>query len=291
MDSILQETIPRSYIKNLYDRIDELNSLLSVQNNEDTSEVAHSGQGLPPGQNHFGHHMVPFRNGQSHYLGPSPPAMSAYSAVSSLVSMNVALDPPGIFSGTYDYHEPLDLSKVDRSVISPKVVRVLLAHYDRCIAPTYPVISSTFTPDMETSLKRLQDPAKFKVLIASGIAAAHKSYHDPGWKIIAKLCRHWADELVSSVIELRNAEAVEALALLLVYELADPERCIVFELLDFVTRLCLELGWHRIEKTDASEDISEDATDDINDGDKRRLMSTLHSIDRYALISLSNKIY
>ncbi|KUJ16401.1 uncharacterized protein LY89DRAFT_734497 [Mollisia scopiformis] len=284
VDSVLQETIPRSYIKNLYDRIDELNSLLSMQKSQETAKDGFPDRIVLPGEGLFGHHTIPSRNGQSHYLGPSPPALSAFSVVSSLVSTNTVLDPPTILSETDDIHDIPDVSKTDRSMISPNVVRILLAHYDRCISPAYPVISSTFTADAETALKRPQDPAKFRVLIASGIAATHKSYHDTRWTVIARLCRHWAGELAASIIELRDAESVEVLILLLVYELADPERCIAFELLDFATRLCLELGWHRIEKIDGLEDISEEEVDNnrdnLSDCDKRRLMSVLRSADR-----------
>lgn len=256
-----------------------------MQNNRDTPRDSRNERTVISSEGHFGHHTIPLRNGQSHYLGPSPPALSAFSVVSSLVFLNIDLEPPTILSWTDDTHDVVDLSKIDRSIISPNVLRVLLAHYDRYIAPAYPVISSTFTTDAETALKRLQDPAKFKVLIASGIAASHKSYHDPSWKVIAKVCRHWADELAASIIELRDAEAVEALILLLIYELADPDRSIVMELLDFATRICLELGWHRIEKIDESDDISqlqdEKLPEQLSDSDKRRLMSVLRSTDRY----------
>lgn len=271
----------------MYDRIDELNSLLSVQNKRDSATNSLNGQISLPDEALFGHHTIPSRNGQSRYLGPSPPALSSFSVVSSLVSLGIGLDPPAMLSGTDSIHDLIDLAKVDRSMVSPNIIRVLLAHYDRCIAPAYPVLSSTFTADAETALKRLQDPAKFKVLIASGIAAAHKAYHEPSWRVIAKICRHWAGELVGTIIELRDADAVEALILLLVYELADPESCIVFELLDFATRICLELGWHRIEKIDESNNSSQEQADDLpdelNDCDKRRLMSVLRSTDRYAL--------
>lgn len=280
----MSETIPRSYIKSLYDRIDELNSLLSVQDKGDTTTESLNGQISLPDDGHFGHHTIPSRNGQSHYLGPSPPTLSAFSVVSSLVSLDIGLEPPVMLSGTDNIHDLLDLAKVDRSMLSPNIIRVLLAHYDRCIAPSYPVILSAFTADVETTLKRLQDPSKFKVLIASATAAAHKAYHQPSWRVIAKICRSWAGELAASIIELRDADAVEALMLLLVYELADPEKCIVFELLDAATRICLELGWHRIEKIDESDNASQEHTgdfpDNLNDCDKRRLMSVLRSTDR-----------
>ena len=38
------------------------------------------------------------------------------------------------------------------------------------------------------------------------------------------------------------------LLLLIIYELADPERGLIWELLSFATRSCLELGWHRMDE-------------------------------------------
>lgn len=200
--------------------------------------------------------------------------------MSKLLSSKFDLEPPSIFGG-----EPsqvvCDFAKIDRSSVTPNTIRVLLAHYDRCISPLYLVIFSSFLTETETPLKHLTEFERFKVLIASGIAAAHKSYHDPNWRTIAKVCREWAGDLAVSIIAARDAEAVVALLLLLIYELADPDKCVIWELLGFATRICLELGWHRILQSN-DEDLSlQDDEQGFSDYHKRQLMSVLHSIERY----------
>jgi hypothetical protein len=215
------------------------------------------------------------------HLGPSPPALLVFSTVSKLLGSKFELEPPSIFAGGEDSQGICDFARIDRSIVTPNTIRVLLAHYDRCISPLYPVVFSSFLTETETPLKHLIEFERFKVLIASGIAAAHKSYHDPSWRTIAKVCREWAGDLAVSVVAARDAEAVIALLLLLIYELADPDKCVIWELLSFVTRICLELGWHRILQNIDEDLLAQDDEQGFTDYHKRQIMSVLHSIERY----------
>jgi len=96
--------------------------------------------------------------------------------------------------------------------------------------------------------------------------------------MIAKVCRSWVGELAISIIEIHNASSVEALILLLIYELSDPDRGI-WDLLNFVTRISLELGYHRIEGI--SKGIVSDVdllvdSQELRDSKKLQLMDSLY---------------
>lgn len=95
------------------------------------------------------------------------------------------------------------------------------------------------------NLQKLPDLQKFKILMACATAAARESYYVPNWKPLAQLCREWAADLITPIILSADVESLTAILLLLVYELADPSRGSIWELLDLAIRTCLQQGWHR----------------------------------------------
>ncbi|RDW82621.1 hypothetical protein BP6252_03733 [Coleophoma cylindrospora] len=268
------------YIKSLYDRIEELNSIISEQKLKVEKENV---DGLALDSDHSSaRHIVASQHGHSISLSPSPPALVAFSVVTGLLAGGCAVKPPSLLVGpgstaSYDY------AKIDRSIIAPQIIRECLAHFDRSVRPLYPFPFSTFGTASETSsLKHLTELNRFRVLIACAIAAAHRSYHDPSWRIISRACREWAEELAVPIIAGRDGHAVTALLLLMVYEFVDPERAIIWDLLGFAIRLSLELGWHHFSETTSCLPELEDLTaeDEFSETQKRQLMSILRSLER-----------
>lgn len=138
-----------------------------------------------------------------------------------------------------------ELSQVDRSMLTPSVVRFLLGRYDRCIRPRYDVVEEEILHHDGMNVKKLPDSQKFQILMICAIAAACESYKSPNWKPFAHTCRAWANELIIPIISSTDGNSLAATLLLLVYELADPGRGIIWDLLDLAIRTCLQLGWHR----------------------------------------------
>lgn len=227
-------------------------------------------------------HILPSKSGENLYLGPSPPALIAFTAVRALLNIDIQTELPTTLTASEETLGPAEYRKLDRSLLTPSVIRVLLAHYDRAIRPEYPITGLSFATQADCPLKSLSLLDKFKVVICCGTAAIHKSYTYPSWRTLGSICREWADDLSIEIIEKHDAHSVEALVLLLIYELADPERCIVWDLLNFVVRICLELGWHRISRLDRESGSSYTLRrHDIQGEEKSQLMLTLHSIERY----------
>jgi len=140
----------------------------------------------------------------------------------------------------------LDVShRLDRSLLTPKIIRFLLGRYDSCIRPQYDVLERELLSHDGAGFKKLPDIQKFNILMACAIAAARESYKGPYWKLLAQICRDWADELIAPIISAPDGDALSATLLLLVYELAEPSRGNAWELLDLARRTCLQLGWHR----------------------------------------------
>jgi hypothetical protein len=176
-----------------------------------------------------------------------------------------------------------ELSQVDRSMLTPSTVRFLLGRYDRCIRPRYDVVGEELLHHDGMNVKKLPDPQKFQILMICAIAAACESYKSPNWKPFAHTCRGWANEFITPIILSADGDSLAAILLLLVYELADPAKGIIWDLLDLAIRTCLQLGWHRT--TQASKDITctlsetKSGKSGIQDPAKVRLMSVLRDIE------------
>lgn len=139
--------------------------------------------------------------------------------------------------------EPPNLAFADRSSLSPNVVRYLLGRYGDCFAPRYSLLEPELLSNDGVSFKKLADISKSKILLACATAAAREAYRSPTWKALAQVCRDWAGELIRPIIATGNKDALTMTIMLLTFELAEPSRGLVWDLLSFATRMCLQLGW------------------------------------------------
>ncbi|KAK7707622.1 hypothetical protein SLS64_007141 [Diaporthe eres] len=247
-DDVLQQDVPRSHIKSLYDRIEELKAIVAVhhthaqQTDNTTSDPTDPGAAFQ--------FVLRSRNGTL-FLEQSPPVIIGDATVRKLLDQGVKIESPFLVPGIINPEEEginvLAASRLDRASVSPSTVRLLLAHYVRCIEPALPA-SVTLPDENEASLKQMGEADRCCVLLACAIAATHKSYYAPAWKIVATTCREWGGELAAQFVTGPNDHTVVVLLLLVIYELADPERGLIWELLSFATRSCLELGWHRMDE-------------------------------------------
>lgn len=245
---MLQQDVPRSHIKNLYDRIEELKAIVAVHHthaqNPDNTTSGPTDAGAP-----F-QFVLRSRNGTL-FLEQSPPVIIGDATVRKLLDQGVKIESPFLLPGNLNPEEEglnvLAASRLDRGSLSPSTVRLLLAHYVRCIEPALP--ASVILPDeSEASLKQMAEADRCCVLLACAIAATNKSYYSPAWKVVATTCREWGGELAAQFVTGPNDHSIVILLLLIIYELADPERGLIWELLSFATRSCLELGWHRMDE-------------------------------------------
>lgn len=61
----------------------------------------------------------------------------------------------------------------------------------------------------------------------------------------ALILRHWADELAVTVLADPGTPRLQEVLLLILYELVDPTRRLIWNLLGLACRMCVKLGWHR----------------------------------------------
>ncbi|KAL2840504.1 hypothetical protein BJY01DRAFT_236709 [Aspergillus pseudoustus] len=251
-DNALQEDIPRSYIQSLNKRIDNLTSQLALHEAE-----------IPPFESPLAapapyrglHILVPARPGTDLHLD-----VSVTSRITRVVFEALPLSQPALLPGRdllddEEFFRP-NISPVNKAQLVPSVVRFLLRRYERCIRPRYDVPVPELIDNDGASFKKFPDLQKFKLLMACAISAAREAYKCPDWHPFAHICRSWANELVTPIICAGDADTLAAILLLLVYELADPGRGIVWELLDLAARTCLQLGWHQLPPSSASDEMA-----------------------------------
>lgn len=176
------------------------------------------------------------------YLDVSLPPRITRVTFEVLSLSDAMVDVPAIDDGD---SVPPDLSQIDRSLLTPRAIRFLLGRYDRCIRPQYSVVRLDHLSHDGMNLQKLPDAQKFKIIMACAIAAAHESYKTPNWKPFAHVCREWANEFITPIILAADVDSLAAILLLAIYELADPNRGAIWELLDLALRTCLQQGWHR----------------------------------------------
>lgn len=226
------------------------------------------------------HYNVANEDEQHLCLGLSPFAVIGSSTIDLLIASGFLPNTPPLLAEEREEDCIYDVSKIDRSIVSPTVIRQLIAHYSRCIHPAYPILSSECLYQSGTLLKQLSPFDRFVVLIGCGTAAAHKSYYCSNWKIISKVCYHWAEELAQPIIARRDEGSVMALAMLSIYELADPAKGALWDLFSFATRLCVQLGWRETGTTHAPVEGAK-PSNIVDAAGKRRILTTLISIERY----------
>jgi hypothetical protein len=182
-----------------------------------------------------------------------------------------------VFEALFSSHPPLEPGRdlleeedffwpkiqfVNKTQLVPSVVRFLLRRYERCIRPRYNVPVPELIDNDGANFKKLPDLQKFKLLMACAIAAAREAYRCPDWRPFAHICRNWANELVTPIICAGDTDTIAAILLLLIYELADPSRGIVWELLDLAARTCLQLGWHQLRPSSVPHEMTMNNTSD-----------------------------
>lgn len=232
-------------------------------------------------------YIVPYRTHQYLFLGPSPPVVLGNVSIAKLQQLGVQIEPPSAGSSSEHEQLPATVVKYDTNSVSPSIVRSLLAHYTKCIEPTYPTRIFKCRDD-QFELKQLSEDARCAALLACAIAATHKSYHVPSWGALATACREWADELAQPLIERRDDYTVFILIMFTLYELANPERGLVWDFLSTATRICIQLGWYRVgdDSQDPEERVADDDWRNLGRGSRltretrRRLFSVLTKVER-----------
>ncbi|KAH8885266.1 hypothetical protein GQ53DRAFT_797239 [Thozetella sp. PMI_491] len=244
-DDALQEDIPRSYIQSLNERIENLTSQLALHQSSrgppQENEPALTSSSAEPSQPI--HILIPARPGSDLHLDTSVPSRFTRVVFEALPENDAAASLESIFP-EHDILMP-SISFADRSQLTPSIVRFLLGRYDRCIRPRYDVLVPELLGHDGASFKKLPEPQRFKILMACAIAATREGYKSPNWKPLGQICRDWANELVTPIISAGDGDTLAAILLLIIYELADPSRGTIWELLDLAARTCLQLGWHQ----------------------------------------------
>ncbi|EFW98445.1 c6 zinc finger domain containing protein [Grosmannia clavigera kw1407] len=256
-DHVLKEDVPRSYIKSLRDRVDELAAVLAANERAARAEAderraaAAAAETAAPTRHRY---ELPTRScDETLVLGPTPPVVLGDCAIRALLQLGVSVAPPSVMGGQEDvdslvsprsfgFGQPSNHGSLGRHPLGqpahgltdlpPSTVRLLLAHYDRAVEPAFP---------LRLGLAGLSD--RCVVLLVCAVAAAHKSYHAASWRSVARACRDGAADLVGPRIARRDGHAVIVLLLLALYELADPDGGRVCDYVDGAIETCLELSW------------------------------------------------
>ncbi|KAL4941882.1 hypothetical protein BDV06DRAFT_212297 [Aspergillus oleicola] len=294
-DDALQEDMPRSYIQSLNKRIEDLTSQLALHQPKTPPFEVLSPQHIPdPLASSLSHPsldiLVPARPGSDLHLDLSVPSRMTrvfFEVVpSSQITSEVEKELPDD-----NYSLKPNISSADKSQLAPSIVRFLLRRYDRCIRPRYDVPVPELMDNDGANFKKLPDSQKFKLLMACAIAAAHEAYKSPDWRPLAQICRNWANELITPIISAGDGDTLTAILLLLVYELADPCRGIIWELLDLAARTYLQLGWHQSPHSSLSRDtIAVRLMSVLKDieGSLRTIFNRPNMLSNFKLASLSN---
>jgi hypothetical protein len=175
------------------------------------------------------------------------------------------------------------VSHLDKAQLTPSLLRFLLGRYNCCIKPRYSIHIPELLNHDGNEFKKLDDTLKFKVLMACAIAAAHESYKSPNWRPLMQVCREWASELIDPTILAPEENSLEAILLLLIYELADSSRGAVWELLDLAIRTCLQLGLLRapqnVDHVNGSHHSRSPGGASVNIPNKIHLVTVLRNIE------------
>jgi hypothetical protein len=162
-------------------------------------------------------------------------APSLVSHLSSASSSRIVQEPPPpILSG--------------RDSITPDVVSSLISHYSSHLFSRYPLpLTDGDVAGQGVGAEDLTREHRPIILMACALAALHKSYQRAEYSTIARICRDRAGELVIDACASNTQDTLVTVVALLLYEVLEPSRGLLWSLFDFATRLCLELGWHTFE--------------------------------------------
>ncbi|KAL4907796.1 hypothetical protein BDW74DRAFT_175578 [Aspergillus multicolor] len=225
-----------SYIQSLNNRIDDLTARLALHQ----PQVAAFDSSISPVS--ASSSFVPAGAGADLYLDSSTP--------SRMTRLVFEIITPTQMDGSLEEEDetfaPPENLFTDESLLTAGNMRFLLRRYQRCIEPRYSIPLPEIVDGDIAKFKKMPDGLRFKVLMACAIAAARETYRSPDWRALAQVCRNWANDILPPIISTGDTQALTAIILLLIYELAEPSRGIVWELLDLAARTCLQLGWHQL---------------------------------------------
>lgn len=177
----------------------------------------------------------------------------------------------------------MDVAKLDRSIITLSTIRDLIeTHYIPKIHPRYPIVELSDVELDTTRLSRLPTRRRFTVIMTAAIAAAFLGRNYPKMHTNALILRQWGDELANSILADVESPRLPEVLLLILYEIVDPCRGLIWSLLGLACRMCVKLGWHRnagyIPPTGQGGDVS----GDFQEQQRRTvLFIVLYELERY----------
>ena len=181
--------------------------------------------------------------------------------------------------------------KLEKSVVPQPAIRDLIEnHYFPVLHPHCPAVDPSQIV-LDTNIKRLPLVRRFFVIITAAIAAAHRGRNHPEMYTTALILRNWADQLSEEVLKEHNEDSLQALLLLVLYELVDPSRRLIWTLLGVVCRMCVKLGWHRSTANEHDSRVIQDesfyeSSRPYSPAWRRRLFQIIYKWERYSSIHL-----
>jgi hypothetical protein len=301
LNPIRKLTSARSYIQSLNDRIHELESQISLHQQRPQwyvriscasigAPMVERADDLTLPSSDSSNSSVTSSDQPLHVYAPGPGSdLNLDLSFPSLITMTTFetlqvahdlsdLEIPSELEATLPNPPPLE-----RSALSPFILRSLLGRYNRYVHSQYPILEPDTLSNDGANFKKLANNQKVRILMACAIAAAREACRAPIWKAYAQVCRDWASELISPTISTEDKDSLSIILLLVVYELADPTRGLIWELLDLATRTCLQLGWlHAPQFTDQSSSI-------LNEGSQKQFKAP--SFDQQRLVFVLRDIH
>lgn len=179
--------------------------------------------------------------------------------------------------------------RFDRSVADNSLIRHLLDDYFLPIINLQSPVLHASQLILDGHIKRLPIERRMCAIMAAAIAAAHQARHNPRMHAVALIFRSWADEIAEPILTAQNGDALQFLMLLILYELVDPSRKLVWTLLGLACRMCDKLGWFLdsdVGRTSSASDLSiaspSDVSVDYPSSWRLRLAKLLIKWERYA---------
>lgn len=178
----------------------------------------------------------------------------------------------------------VEASKLDRSSVELTTIRNLIEnHYMVKIHPLYPVVDLN---DIKIDVIRLggvPSRRRFVILMSAAISAACLSRQHPIMYNNALILRHWADELAVAVLAGPGAPRLQEFLLLILYELIDPTRRLIWNLLGLACRMCVKLGWHRNAGAITPKEPGENQVQLVEQERRTVLFIILYGLERQAI--------
>lgn len=174
----------------------------------------------------------------------------AQTTASSVLAMagvyGIQLREPEISSSLQDVNLKITLEdKFDRKFVEHSTIRHLVEDYFLPIINAQCFIIDPSQLLLDTHIRRLQVSRRLFVCMAAAIAAAHQGRYHPEMHAVARFMRQWASELTDAIFLHQTGDTVQALLLLITYELVDPSSKLVWYFLSLACRMCVRLNWHR----------------------------------------------